>query len=458
VRSVTQCRNLFRASSSVHRYFLFCRPLQLEMSIVNLEQFESRAKELDSADTLAGFRERFYVQPGQIYLDGNSLGLLSRDAEAAVLRVLNDWKNRGIQGWTEAEPDWFTLAETLGAQMAALVGAEPDEVLVTNSTTVNLHQLLATLYDPSAGRTGILADTLNFPSDLYSIQSHLRLRGLSAEDQLVLAPSRDGYTLDEQDIVNAMDRNVGLVVLPSVLYRSGQLLDIPRLANVAKERGILIGFDLSHSIGVVPHKLDEWGIDFAFWCTYKYLNAGPGASGALYLNRRHFGKAPGLAGWFGSRKENQFDMLTELFAANGVGAMQIGTPNILSMAPLVGTLPVILDAGIERIRSKSLALTEFLMELSDSVLSVYGFSVVNPREPHRRGGHVSLAHAESARICRTMRAEGVIPDFRPPDIVRLCPSPLYTSFLDCVEAVRRLARIVENRDFERLESGRGLVS
>ena len=247
----------------------------------------------DGRDPLARFRSEFHLPSGRIYLDGNSLGPLSRRSEASTLRVLEAWKVRGIGGWLEGDPAWFTLAETLGASLASLVGAQADEVVVANSTTVNLHQLLATLYQPSGSRTKILADALSFPSDLYAIQSHLRLRGLDPSDHLVLVPTEDGRTLTDRAILQAMTDEVALAVLPSVVYRSGQLLDIERIACEGQARGVVVGFDCSHSVGAVPHRLSDWGVDFAFWCSYKYLNGGPGAVGALYLNRRHFGKAPG---------------------------------------------------------------------------------------------------------------------------------------------------------------------
>lgn len=422
------------------------------------EWWTSRASALDAADPLAGFRERFYLQPGRIYLDGNSLGLLSRDADAGVQRVLQAWRDLAIEGWTGADPPWFTLAEDLGGQMAALVGADAEEVVVTNSTTVNLHQLLATLYDPRDARKVVVADSLNFPSDGYAIQSHLRQRGLDPDAFLRTVESRDGRTIDESGILAALRDDVQMVVLPVVQYRSGQLLDIARIAEAANGRGITLGLDCSHSIGIVPHALSEWGVDFAFWCSYKYLNGGPGAAGGLYLNRHRFGRASGLAGWFGSRKEVQFDMLAELQPAEGAGALQIGTPNVLSMAPLLGALPMLLEAGIERIRTKSLAITDLMMEMADEALAQYDVTVANPREPERRGGHVALAHPDAARICKALRGRGVVPDFRPPDIVRLAPSPLNTRFADCVNAVRILANIMASREYERFIVGREMVS
>jgi kynureninase len=400
----------------------------------------------DAGDALSPLREQFYTQPGQIYLDGNSLGLLSHPAESALLRALEEWKTRAIGGWTEGPEPWFWMAEELARLTAPLVGAEPKEVSVTGSTTVNLHQLLATLFRPEGTRAKLLVDALCFPSDGYAAESHLRLRGLDPKKHLVRVRSRDGLSLAEDRIIAGMDESVALAVLPSVVYTSGQLLDMERLTSAAHERGVLIGFDCSHSVGVIPHRLSEWGVDFAFWCGYKYLNGGPGATAGLYLNRRHWG-LPGLAGWWGCDKQRQFEMSAEFHPAAGAGALQIGTPHILSMAPLRGSLQMIAEAGPERIRTKSLALTGMLLDLAEELLTPYGFAIGTPREAERRGGHVALLHPEASRICRALRAEGVVPDFRPPNIVRLAPVPLYTSFSECVEAVRRLVHVMETGSY-----------
>ena len=271
----------------------------------------------------------------------------------------------GSAGGSQAEPPWFTLAETLGARVAPLVGAEGDEVVVTGSTTGNLHQLLATFYRPAGTRTKILADALNFPSDLYAIASQVRLAGLDPMDQVKIVGSEDGVTLDEGVIIAAMTADVAVAVLPAVVYRSGQLLDMARITRVAREREIVIGWDCSHSVGAVPHRLGEWGADFAFWCSYKYLNGGPGGGRGAVRGRAAFrGVIPGLAGWFGMRKDRQFDIGADVRAGRGGGrASRSGRRTILSMAPLLGALEVIEEAGIAAIRAKSLALTRFLRDL-----------------------------------------------------------------------------------------------
>jgi kynureninase len=410
-----------------------------------------RAVELDRDDPLQRFRDEFILTPGQVYLDGNSLGLASRRAETRAVEALNAWKTLGIGGWLDAQPPWFTLAEHLGERMSPLVGAEPEAVVVAGSTTTNLHQGLATLFRPQGQRNKILADGLAFPTDIYAIQSHLRLRGLDPDQHLIKVESVDGVTLDESAIIDAMTDDVALAVLPSVVYRSGQLLDLARLAAEARSRGVILGVDASHSVGAVPHHFDAWGVDFAFWCTYKYLNGGPGAVATLYVNRRHWGVVPGMAGWFGERKDRQFAMAHQFEPAPAAGGWQLGTPHILSMAPLLGSLELIAEAGIESIRQKSLALTSYLRELVHEQLPEFG--CVTPVEDDRRGGHLALTHPDASRISRALRRHGVIPDHRPPDIVRMAPVALYTSFADVAEAVRRLRSILDADDLGEPHAG-----
>jgi kynureninase len=422
---------------------------------------EEHARALDARDPLASFRDRFYVRPGTIYMDGNSLGLLSRDAEAAVLDALEDWKQLGIDGWLNANPPWFYIGEELGTLSAGLVGAEPDEVVVTGTTTVNLHNLVATFYRAQGHRRKIVATGLDFPSDVYALQSQIALQGGDPETDRVLVPSRDGRIVAEEDLIAAMTEEVALVLLPSVFYRSGQLLDIAALTAAAHSRDIPIGFDCAHSAGSVPHRFDEWGVYFAFWCNYKYLNAGPGSVGTLYVNRRHFGRQPGLAGWWGYLKERQFDMLHQWEGAAGAGAWQISTPPILSTAPLLGSLRMFQEAGIERVREKSLEQTAYLMRLLEAsglTGDAYGYGIGTPREPERRGGHVAVEHAHGPQIARALKARGVVPDFRPPNIVRLAPIALYTSYHEVWQVVQHLRAIVDEASYRQFAEERGIVA
>jgi kynureninase len=413
---------------------------------------EACSQELDRVDPLARFQERFCIPKGTIYMDGNSLGPLSTDAETALLATLDEWRRLGVRGWLEAERPWFHYAERLGAMAASLVGAAPDEVVMTGTTTVNIHALVSTFFQPEGKRRKILADALDFPTDIYALRDQLRLKGCDPNADLLLVPSADGRTLEEQAIIDRMTDEVALVFLPSVLYRSGQLLDIPRLTEEAHRRKIPIGFDCCHSVGAVSHRFDAWGVDFAVWCSYKYLNAGPGAGAFLYINRRHFHRRPEITGWFGCRKDKQFEMTLEFEPQQTAGGWQISSPGILGSAPLEGALGILLEAGVDNIRAKSMALTSYLIYLVDGLLAEepYSFRVGSPREAARRGGHVALERDEDAHgICLALRGRGVVPDFRSPNIIRIAPVALYSTFHEVWQVVHHLKEIIEGEEHRR---------
>ena len=415
------------------------------------------AQLLDAQDELSKYKDEFYIQPNIYYMDGNSLGLLSKRAEKMLLTLLDSWKLFGIDGWTKGDNPWYYLSEKLGEMSAAIVGAKPEEVIITGSTTSNLHQLLATFYKPSGNRTKILADELNFPSDLYAIQSQLELHGYDPAQHLKLVRSENGHVLTEEAIIEAMTDDVAVVIMPGVLYRSGQVLDMARITAAANERGIIIGLDLCHSVGSVPHKLHDWNVDFAFWCTYKHLNGGPGSVAGLYVHEKHFGKKVGLAGWFSSDKIKQFNLEITLSQAQNAGAFQIGTPHVLSMAPLYGSLEMFAEVGIAAIRKKSLQLTDYLITLIHEELQDFGFTFGNPID-ETRGGHVFLVHEEAARICKALKEQGVIPDFRPANGIRLAPVALYNSFVDVWETVQILKTIMQEETYKKFENERDIVA
>ena len=417
------------------------------------------AKQLDQADPLRGFKNEFYIQEGQIYLDGNSLGLLSKRAEKTLNQVFNSWKQYGIDGWSEGDYPWYTLSENLGEKVAPLVGGKPEEVIVTGSTTSNLHQLVATFYRPEGKRTKILADELNFPSDIYALQSQLQLHGYDPGEHLIQVKSQDGRTIHEDDVIEAMTDDIALIILPTVLYRSGQLLDIEKITKAANERGIPIGWDGCHSVGAIPHQFHDMQVDFAYWCHYKYVNSGPGGVAGLFVHEKHLNKRPGLTGWFGSDKDRQFDMEHTFTKADTAGAYQIGTPHVLSVAPLIGSLELFEEAGgIERIREKSLKQTDYFMNLVKDRLGTYGFELGNPTEENRRGGHICLEHSEAARIAKALKHNNVIPDFRAPNVIRLAPIAFYTSYTDIYNAVDRLKRIMENQEYKQFTNERDVIA
>ncbi len=433
------------------------------MDIITNCEFETSedfAHKLDSEDPLARFRERFYIPEGTVYMDGNSLGLLSKDSENSVFRILKEWKTLAIRGWLEARRPWFYLAEVLGAMCAKLVGAEPEEVVATGATTVNIHSLVNTFYPPNGRKKKILADELNFPTDIYALRSVLRLRGLNPSENLILVPSVDGRFLDEDKIVELMDEEIALVFLPSALYRSGQLLNMQYLTEEAHSRGIPIGFDCSHTVGVAPHYFDKWDVDFALWCSYKYLNGGPGGTAFLYINKKHFNREPALAGWFGYVKDKQFDMSLIFEHSKSAGGWQISSPAILNLAPIEGALKTILEAGIGAIRKKSLKMTSYLMYLVDETLSgqTYNFTIGTPKETERRGGHVAIEHEEGMRITEALRARGVVPDFRPPNNIRAAPIPLYNTYYEVWKFVQHLREIIDKKEYERFPKERKMIS
>jgi kynureninase len=373
---------------------------------------------------------------------------------------VNEWKTLGIRGWLEAQPPWFYLAENLGSTCAKLVGAKPDEVVATGTTTINIHSLVNTFYRPCGSRRGIIADELDFPSDIYALKSALELRGLDPDIDLILTPSKDGRFLEESEIVELMDERVALIFLPSVLYRSGQLLNMQYLVEEAHSRGIPIGFDCCHSVGIVEHHFDKLDLDFAVWCSYKYLNGGPGSTAFLYVNRKHFDQKPAIAGWFGCVKDKQFDMSLEFQHSKSAGGWQISSPAILSSAPIEGSLKMILEVGMEEIRRKSLKMTSYLTFLIDELLSQYpyNFSIGTPREDHRRGGHVAIEHKEAMRISAALRTRGIIPDHRRPNIIRVAPVPLYNTYSEVRQLIQSLKEIIEGEEYRGLSRNRKMIS
>lgn len=393
----------------------------------------------------------FRLPDDVIYLDGNSLGPLTVAGEARLTATLADFARLGVAGWTDAQPPWYTWAESLAGRLAGhFLGARPGEVAVTGQTTINLHQLLATFYRPTGARRRIVIDALAFPTDRYAVRSLLVRLGADPAHDLAVVPSRDGRTLDPADIVAAIDDRTALVVLPSVLFASGQLLDVAAITAHAHRAGALVLFDLSHSVGILPHALDAWGVDLAVWCNYKYLSGGPGTVGGLFVAERLAGADPALAGWWGSAKDRQFGMPDRLEAAPDAGRFQIGTPPVLSLAALSGALDALGEVPVEAVRAASLARTARLIARADERLAPLGFTVVTPRPPGQRGGHVALAHPEAARLSVALRARGVVPDHRPPDIVRLCPHPMYVDDGQIDRAVEILAELTETRAYERV--------
>lgn len=406
------------------------------------------ARGLDEKDPLKDQRTNFFQVDQAIYMDGNSLGLASLDAKKAILGALEDWQTQGIKIWGIKDGKYYHYPRLLGARMSRLIGARSEEVIAMGSITSNIHQVLSTLYKPTAKRYKILVDSLNFPTDIYAVESIIKLKGLQSKDALVHVPSTDQRTLDTKTICDYLTQDVAIALLPAVLYRSAQLMDLETITLFAHQQGILIGWDLAHGIGAVPFDFESTRPDFAVWCTYKYLNAGPGAVAGLYLNRRHFKLSAGLSGWFGNQTKTQFALKQTFEQADDAGGLLQGTPHILSMAGLEGALIPFEKIGIEPLRKKSIAMTEFLIQSIDKDLEGLGFEIGSPRKSQERGGHIALEHPEAYRISQALRDHGVLPDYREPNVIRLAPMALYNTFEEIALVIQRIKEITLNKRYE----------
>jgi kynureninase len=415
----------------------------------------AEARRLDAADPLARFRRQFVVSdPRLIYLDGNSLGRLPRQAAPRLREAVErGWGGRLIRGWGDG---WFTASQRIGAKLAALIGARADDVVVSDSTSVNLFKLMVAALRARPGRRTVVTDELNFPTDLYAVQGVIELLGQG--HRLVVVASGDGLTVSEGALARAIDGDTALVTLSHTAYRSAFVHDLTAVTALAHRAGALVLWDLSHSIGAMPIELAGAEADLAVGCTYKYVNGGPGAPAFLYARGDlHESLANPIWGWFGRR--DQFDMAPDYRPAPGIRRFLVGTPPILSLLAIEPGVDLLLEAGMDRVREKSVAQTEFLIRLWERELAPLGFTLNSPRDPARRGSHVALGHPEALRIDRTLIEEmAVLPDFRYPDNLRLGIAPLYTSFGDLHEAVARIARVVRDRRYERYPAERPTIT
>jgi kynureninase len=386
-----------------------------------------RAEALDAADPLARMRDRF-LTPDDFdvvaYLDGNSLGRpLRATAELMDQFVGEQWAGRLIRGWTDGWLEWpMRLGDRLGA---VALGAGPGQVVVADSTTVLLYKLARAAVDGRPGRRTVVLDTDNFPTDRYVMEAIAAERGLRLA---WITPDPDGGVTPEQ-VAAAVDGDTALALFSHVAYRSGWIADAPAITGIAHDAGALVLWDLSHSAGSVPVELDAWGADLAVGCTYKYLNGGPGAPAFAYLRcgLQDELRQP-IWGWMGHRAS--FEMGPGHEVASGVRALLSGTPPILAMVPLQANLDMLAEAGIEAVRAKSVLLTAYALELTDRWLAPLGVVVGSPRDPDRRGGHVTLRRPGFANLLEPLWARGVIPDYRRPDGIRIGPAPLSTSFTE----------------------------
>ena len=396
-----------------------------------------QATALDDADELRAFHDRFVVAgDGVIYLDGNSLGRLPRDTPARVAEVVSDqWGERLIRAWGEG---WMELPRALGDRLGGeLLGAAPGQVAIADSTTVCFYKLAAAALSARPGRTQIITDVDNFPTDRYVLE------GLAAERDLEILWVRADPAAgpEPSDVAALISDQTALVTFSHVNYRSAFILDARAITALAHEAGALALWDLSHSAGAIPVSLDADGIDLAVGCIYKYLNGGPGAPAYLYVRAEHQEalRQP-IWGWLG--RADPFEMAPGYIPGEGISAMLSGTPPVIALAAVAAGLDLVVEAGIEAIRHKSIGLTEYAIALIDDWLAPLGCSVGSPRAAGRRGSHVALVHPEARTLTQLLIAGGVIPDFRTPDVIRLGLSPLTTRFADVYDGLERVRRML----------------
>lgn len=409
---------------------------------------EADALARDSADPLSAYRERFRLPVGPdgspaIYLAGQSLGLQPKTARAAIEVELDAWARRGVDAWFDRDRPWFTFTERLREPMARMVGARPTEVAVLNALTVNIHLLLASFFRPEGRRRRILADGPLFPSDRHALTSHLLQRGLDPAVDLVVVEPRDGSstvpTADLEAAIRQHADELALVFLAGVNFATGQAHEIERLTAAGRAAGAIVGWDLAHAAGNVELSLHEWDIDFAAWCTYKYLNGGPGSVGAIFVHDRHGldPSTPRLGGWWGIDPDQRFDMVDAFIPASGAGGWEASTPPVLALAPLAASLAIFEEVGMPALRAKSIQLTGYLAGLLDGL----DVEVITPTEPAARGAQLSLRFDDAEGILDGLAARGVTTDYRAPDIMRVAPIPLYNTYHEAWRFVQLLREV-----------------
>lgn len=417
---------------------------------------EAEARRLDAADP--GHRHLFHVPPADggrhpeaAYLAGNSLGLQPRATRDELAADLDAWGRLGVEGHLEGERPWLPYHELLTAPAARLVGATPAEVVVMNSLTVNLHLLMVSFYRPAGARTRIVIEDSTFPSDSYAVRSQARFHGLDPDTAVVrLRPRAGEDTLRTEDVtafLAAEGDTVALVLLGGVNYLTGELMDIRAITAAGRAAGAMVGWDLAHAAGNVPLALHDWDVDFAAWCSYKYLNSGPGALAGVFVHERHLGDAdlPRFEGWWSTEAATRFEMTPVSRPPATVEAWQISNPPIFAMGPVRTSLGLFDAVGMPALRERSLRLTGYLAGLFDEVTANRPLTVVTPREPERRGCQLSvrIGAGSAAELAKRLRHEhGVIADAREPDIIRFAPVPLYSTFHDCWRAAEALAATV----------------
>jgi kynureninase len=421
---------------------------------IRFEATRDFAQKLDSQDPLVSYRDRFHIPCGTsgrewVYLTGHSLGLQPKSVRGYVERDLKLWQDLAVEGHFHGPQPWVPYIELLSRPTARLVGALPSEVVVMNTLTVNLHCMMVSFYRPTRERNKVVIESNAFPSDQYAVKSQLQFHGYDPACSLIELRPRPGETaIRDEDIESLIEREgdtIALFMLAGVNYYSGQFFDYLRITTAARAKGCVVGWDMAHGAGNVPLALHDSGCDFAVWCTYKYMNGGPGCVGGCFVHERHAREfnLPRFAGWWGHDKPTRFQMGPDFQPIQGAEGWQLGNPPVLAMAALRASLEIFDEVGIAALREKSMSLTaylEFLLEQHPS----RSFSIITPRDPAQRGAQLSLRlHNKGRAVCDALKERGVICDWREPDILRVAPVPLYNSFSDVYKFVEEFVPIVE---------------
>ena len=417
------------------------------------------ARQLDNNDALKDFRQRFYIaDESTIYLDGNSLGRLPLSTRELIGNVVEkQWGTNLIESWNK---NWYHKSEELGNKIAQIIGASKGEVVVTDSTSVNLYKLAKAALNFQKGRTQIISDVFNFPTDLYILQGIVKEFGKDYD--LILARAKDEISIDIYDLKKKITDKTALVVLSLVAFKSSYLYNALEITEWAHKKGAMVLWDLSHAAGVIPIEFNKIDADFAVGCTYKYLNGGPGSPAFLYVRKDLQEKFTSpIQGWFGDDKPFEFDL--NYRPAKGIKKFLAGTPPVISQMAIEPGLDLTIEAGIENIRQKSIRQTEYFIQLTNEMLVQFGFEIGSPLDSNQRGSHVSLKHPDAFRICQALIHPQnvdiiIIPDFREPDNIRFGFTPLYTTFTEIAKTVERIASIMESKEFELVSNNRKTVT
>lgn len=411
------------------------------MMQIPFEPTLSFAASLDEVDKLASFKTQFHFPKHNneevIYFCGNSLGLQPKGVEAAIQTELDAWRNLGVEGYFTGTNPWLYYQDYVAESLAKITGAKTHEVTVMNTLTVNLHLLMLSFYRPTSQRYKIIMEAGAFPSDQYAIETLVKHFGLNPSEAIIeVSPRENEKLIREEDILNAIQLNgasLAMVLFGGINYYTGQLFNIQNITDAAHKAGAFAGFDLAHVTGNVPTQLHDWNVDFAAWCSYKYLNAGPGAVGGLFVHERHAQNVdtPRLGGWWGNDEKTRFKMEKGFVPKAGAAGWNISTAQVFNTVALKASLELFDKAGIENLRTKSIRLTGYLEYLLKQLKNIK-FNIITPSQPDERGAQLCLYFEEKGReIYHKMMDDGIVVDYREPGVIRVAPAPLYCSFKDC---------------------------